>query len=67
MDPGFSTQLYWSHYSALMPESREARDFYVRKAFACGWDKRMPLRQIQWNISSLSTRCRAEHWLGFSR
>jgi len=28
-------------------ESREARDFHVREAIACGWDKRMPQRKIQ--------------------
>jgi hypothetical protein len=45
---GFSIQLSWSHYRALMRvESREARDFYERKAVAGGWDKRTLERQIQ--------------------
>ncbi len=45
---GFSPQLSWSHYRALMRvESREARDFYEREAIAGGWDKRTLERQIQ--------------------
>lgn len=45
---GFSAQLSWSHYRALMRvESREARDFYEREAIAGGWDKRTLERQIQ--------------------
>lgn len=44
---GFSPQLSWSHYRALMRvESREARDFYEREAAAGGWDKRTLERQI---------------------
>ena len=45
---GFSPQLTWSHYRALMRvESLEARDFYEREAIAGGWDKRTLERQIQ--------------------
>ncbi len=45
---GFSPQLSWSHYRALMRvESHEARDFYEREAVAGGWDKRTLERQIQ--------------------
>ena len=45
---GFSPQLSWSHYRALMRvESREARDFYEREAVAGCWDKRTLERQIQ--------------------
>lgn len=45
---GFSPQLSWSHYRALMRvENREARDFYEREAIAGGWDKRTLERQIQ--------------------
>jgi predicted nuclease of restriction endonuclease-like (RecB) superfamily len=44
---GFSPQLSWSHYRALMRvESREARDFYERESLAGGWDKRTLERQI---------------------
>jgi len=44
---GFSPQLAWSHYRALMRvESREARDFYEREVIAGGWDKRTLERQI---------------------
>ena len=45
---GFSPQLSWSHYRALMRvENREARDFYEREAIAGGWDKRTLERQIR--------------------
>lgn len=45
---GFSPQLSWSHYRALMRvENAEARDFYEREAIAGGWDKRTLERQIQ--------------------
>ncbi|MEW6077471.1 MAG: PDDEXK nuclease domain-containing protein [Thermodesulfobacteriota bacterium] len=45
---GFSPQLSWSHYRALMRvENRETRDFYEREAIAGGWDKRTLERQIQ--------------------
>ncbi len=45
---GFSPQLTWSHYRALMRvEKVEARDFYEREAIAGGWDKRTLERQIQ--------------------
>lgn len=44
---GFSPQLSWSHYRALMRvENGEARDFYEREAIAGGWDKRTLERQI---------------------
>jgi len=44
---GFSSQLSWSHYRALMRvENVEARDFYEREAVAGGWDKRALERQI---------------------
>ena len=45
---GFSPQLSWSHYRALMRvENREARDFYECEAIVGGWDKRTLERQIQ--------------------
>jgi predicted nuclease of restriction endonuclease-like (RecB) superfamily len=45
---GFSPQLTWSHYRALMRvENVEARDFYEREAVAGAWDKRTLERQIQ--------------------
>ena len=45
---GFSPQLTWSHYRALMRvENVEARHFYEREAVAGGWDKRTLERQIQ--------------------
>lgn len=45
---GFSPQLSWSHYRALMRvENAEARDFYEQEAIAGGWDKRTLERQIQ--------------------
>lgn len=45
---GFSPQLTWSHYRALMRvENLGARDFYEREAVAGGWDKRTLERQIQ--------------------
>lgn len=44
---GFSPQLSWSHYRALMRvENAEARNFYEREAVAGGWDKRTLERQI---------------------
>lgn len=44
---GFSPQLNWSHYRALMRvENVEARDFYEQEAIAGGWDKRTLERQI---------------------
>lgn len=44
---GFSSQLSWSHYRALMRVSRlDARDFYEREAIEGGWDKRSLERQI---------------------
>ena len=45
---GFSPQLSWSHYRALMRvDNIEARDFYEREAKAGAWDKRTLERQIQ--------------------
>ena len=44
---GFSPQLTWSHYRALMRvEKAEAREFYERESIECGWDKRALERQI---------------------
>ena len=44
---GFSPQLSWSHYRALMRvEKSEAREFYEREAIAGLWDKRTLERQI---------------------
>lgn len=44
---GFSPQLSWSHYRALMRvENEEARLFYEQEAIAGGWDKRTLERQI---------------------
>ena len=44
---GFSSQLSWSHYRALMRvENRAARDFYEREASECGWSKAQLERQI---------------------
>ncbi len=44
---GFSPQLTWSHYRALMQVSDlAARDFYEQEAIAGGWDKRTLERQI---------------------
>jgi predicted nuclease of restriction endonuclease-like (RecB) superfamily len=45
---GFSPQLSWSHYRALMRvEDPAARDFYEREAAECGWSKAQLERQIQ--------------------
>lgn len=45
---GFSPQLTWSHYRALMRvENVDARNFYEREAVVGGWDKRTLERQIQ--------------------
>lgn len=45
---GFSPQLSWSHYRALMRvQDPEARDFYEREAAECGWTKAQLERQIQ--------------------
>lgn len=44
---GFSPQLSWSHYRALMRvEKPAAREFYEREAIAGAWDKRTLERQI---------------------
>lgn len=44
---GFSPQLSWSHYRALMRVNNiEARDFYEREAVLGAWDKRTLERQI---------------------
>lgn len=45
---GFSPQLTWSHYRALMRvENTEARELYEREAIAGAWDKRTLERQIR--------------------
>ncbi len=45
--PGFSPQLTWSHYRALMRvDNVDARDFYEREAIECGWSKAQLERQI---------------------
>jgi predicted nuclease of restriction endonuclease-like (RecB) superfamily len=45
---GFSSQLSWSHYRALMRVSTpEARHFYEKEAVECGWSKAQLERQIQ--------------------
>ena len=45
---GFSPQLTWSHYRALMRvDNIDARDFYEQEAIEGGWDKRTLERQIQ--------------------
>ena len=44
---GFSPQLTWSHYRALMRvENVAARDFYEQEASECGWSKVQLERQI---------------------
>jgi predicted nuclease of restriction endonuclease-like (RecB) superfamily len=44
---GFSPQLSWSHYRALMRvENVAARDFYERETSECGWSKVQLERQI---------------------
>jgi len=44
---GFSSQLSWSHYRALMRvDNIAARDFYEREAIDCGWSKTQFERQI---------------------
>lgn len=45
---GFSPQLSWSHYRALMRvDNHAARDFYEQEAVECGWSKAQLERQIQ--------------------
>ena len=45
---GFSPQLSWSHYRALMRvDNLKARNFYEREAIAGAWDKRTLERQVQ--------------------
>lgn len=44
---GFSPQLTWSHYRALMRvDNVQARDFYEHEAIECGWSKVQLERQI---------------------
>ena len=44
---GFSPQLSWSHYRALMRvDNIDTREFYEREAIAGAWDKRTLERQI---------------------
>ena len=46
--PGFSPQLTWSHYRALMRvQDGDARQFYEQEAVDCGWSKAQLERQIQ--------------------
>lgn len=46
--PGFSPQLTWSHYRALMRvQDEQARQFYEQEAIDCGWSKAQLERQIQ--------------------
>ena len=48
LQQGFSPQLSWSHYRALMRVSKPAaREFYEREAIECGWSKTQLERQIQ--------------------
>ncbi|MBI5141306.1 MAG: DUF1016 domain-containing protein [Nitrospirae bacterium] len=45
---GFSPQLSWSHYRALMRvQDENARAFYEQEAIECGWSKTQLERQIQ--------------------
>ena len=45
---GFSSQLSWSHYRALMRINKsEAREFYEQQAIECAWNKRTLERHIQ--------------------
>jgi predicted nuclease of restriction endonuclease-like (RecB) superfamily len=45
---GFSPQLAWSHYRALMRvQGEKARLFYEKEAIECGWSKTQLERQIQ--------------------
>ena len=45
---GFSPQLSWSHYRALMRvQDAEARAFYEQETVDCGWHKAQLERQIQ--------------------
>ena len=47
LPPGFSPQLTWSHYRALMRVGNSAaRDFYESEAIECGWSKEQLERQI---------------------
>ncbi len=44
---GFSPELSWSHYRALMRVTNiDARDFYEKEAIECGWTKLQLERQI---------------------
>jgi len=44
---GFSPQISWSHYRALMRvEDEDARVFYEKEAIECGWSKSQLERQI---------------------
>ncbi|NQU65675.1 MAG: DUF1016 domain-containing protein [SAR324 cluster bacterium] len=46
--PGFSPQLTWSHYRALMRvKDEKALLFYEQEAIECGWSKAQLERQIQ--------------------
>jgi predicted nuclease of restriction endonuclease-like (RecB) superfamily len=44
---GFSPQISWSHYRALMRVKKDkAREFYEQEAIECGWNKRTLERHI---------------------
>ncbi len=47
LSQGFSPQLSWSHYRALMRvKDEKARLFYEQEAIECGWSKALLERQI---------------------
>jgi hypothetical protein len=47
LSSGFSPQLTWSHYRALMRvKDEEARNFYELEAIECGWSKLQLERQV---------------------
>ena len=61
---GFSPQLSWSHYRALMRvENRAARDFYERETSECGWSKVQLERQIHSFYYDRIIANRGEHGL----
>ena len=55
--PGFSPQLSWSHYRALMRVAKpEARDFYEQEAIEGGWDIGLN-RWKRWGALKLIIAC----------
>jgi DUF1016 N-terminal domain/YhcG PDDEXK nuclease domain len=55
---GFSLQLSWSHYRALMRvENPEARQFYEQETIECGWDKRTLERHIHSHYYERLLKC----------